>query len=152
MWKLWSRSLLWVRDLCNQDTCEFSNTNLTFPDLSPAASACPSGLIRRHLTPALRVSLLESRMFFMACEKKKKTKITYAYKKSEIWNLIEDFQERESSEEKRQLHLWIRFKSMRFRSMRSKLFPFECAMRHAETLGLVTFLLCLRPHVSSSCS
>ena len=47
----------------------FHYTNLTFPDLSPVASVCPSGLIRRHLTPALWESLLESRMFFIA-EKK----------------------------------------------------------------------------------
>ena len=49
-------------------------TNLIFPDLSPVARACPSGLIRRHLTPALRVSP-ESRMFFMASEKRKKNQL-----------------------------------------------------------------------------
>lgn len=47
----------------------FHCTNLTFPDLSPVASVCPSGLILRHLTPALWESLLESRMFFIAVKK-----------------------------------------------------------------------------------
>lgn len=67
----WLRSISVAMTNCNYDF--FRNPNLIFPDLSPVASACPSGLIRRHLTPAFRVSPVESRMFFMANEKKYKS-------------------------------------------------------------------------------
>ena len=62
-----------------------SQTNLTFPDLSPVASVLPSGLMRRHLTPVLRDSLLLSRMFFIAAKK---------ISESQLKTLTEQYQEK----------------------------------------------------------
>ena len=61
-WEIW-------QNIYNLSTMYWKHTNLTFPDLSPVASVCPSGLTRRHLAPVLRESLVESRMFFIAVKR-----------------------------------------------------------------------------------
>lgn len=73
------------------------------------------------------------------------------WEKKKYKSLNEDFREGGSSEEKGHRYF--------FRNMHSKLFPFECAMRHVKAWDKVHFLsyiffflLCLRPHGSPSCS